>query len=124
MKNGTMFGPLMKYEKKDYYDSHRYMRFDTLKERRCYEITNVYKISVDADFKYYNYSDFENEADYNKFISEIDKRTLYSTGVTTQFGDEFMMLSTCEYSQKNGRLVVLAKRVPESELPVISDSGA
>jgi sortase B len=113
MKNGTMFGPLMKYAKKSFYEDHRFLRFDTLRERRCYEIVNVFKISIGEDFHYYNYADFTDEADYNYFRDEIATRSLYDTGASAEFGDEFIMLSTCEYSQKNGRLVVLAKRVPE-----------
>ena len=35
---------------------------------------------------------------------------LYDTGVTADYGDRLITLSTCEYSATNGRLVVVAKR--------------
>ena len=36
---------------------------------------------------------------------------MYDTGVTAEYGDKLITLSTCEYSAQNGRLVVVAKRV-------------
>ena len=33
------------------------------------------------------------------------------TGVTAEYGDRLITLSTCEYSAQNGRLVVVAKKV-------------
>ena len=35
---------------------------------------------------------------------------LYETGVTAEYGDRLITLSTCEYSAQNGRLVVVAKK--------------
>ncbi|MDR2610327.1 MAG: class B sortase, partial [Clostridiales Family XIII bacterium] len=74
MKNGTMFGPLADYGKQSFYENHRYLRFDTLDERRVYEITNVFRVSYDdytnekTGLAYQNYADFADEADYEKFM--------------------------------------------------------
>ena len=35
----------------------------------------------------------------------------YDTGLTAEYGDKLLCLSTCEYTLENGRLVVVAKRV-------------
>jgi sortase B len=119
MKNGTMFGPLANYEKKEYYEAHRKLRFDTLEERREYEITNVFKVTAEdysstdpaTGFAYHNYADFADEADFDNFMRNTDERSVYDTGITTEYGDKFILLSTCEYSTENGRLCILAKRV-------------
>jgi sortase B len=119
MKNGTMFGPLVKYEKKEFYEEHRTLRFDTLDERREYEIVNVFVIEEkdyisndpETGFTYHSYTDFDDEADFNNFMSKAEKRSLYDTGITVDYCDELILLSTCEYSTKDGRLAVLAKRV-------------
>jgi sortase B len=115
MKAGTMFGGLKKYTEKKYWENHKIIRLDTLEEERYYEIMCVFKTAVstglDSEFKYYNYADFEDEDDYRKFIAQAVGKQFYSTGVEAGFGDEFLMLSTCEYSQKNGRLVILARRM-------------
>ena len=39
------------------------------------------------------------------------RQALYDTGVTAEYGDRLITLSTCEYSARNGRLVVVAKMV-------------
>ena len=36
---------------------------------------------------------------------------LYDTEVQTEYGDKFITMSTCEYSQKNGRMVVVGRKV-------------
>ena len=38
---------------------------------------------------------------------------LYDTGVTAEYGDQLITLSTCEYSRTNGRMVVVAKLLEE-----------
>ena len=38
-------------------------------------------------------------------------RQLYDTGVTAEYGDQLLTLSTCEYTYPNGRFVVVAKKV-------------
>ena len=36
---------------------------------------------------------------------------LYDTGVTAEYGDQLITLSTCEYSRTNGRMVLVAKKI-------------
>ena len=43
--------------------------------------------------------------------SDPEDGIFYDTGITPQYGDKLITLSTCEYSQKNGRLVIVAKRI-------------
>ena len=35
----------------------------------------------------------------------------YDTGIDAEYGDQLLTLSTCEYFYKNGRFVVVAKKV-------------
>ena len=41
---------------------------------------------------------------------------MYNTGIIPKYGDKFITLSTCEYSNKNGRLVVIARNVENEEV--------
>lgn len=41
------------------------------------------------------------------------ERQLYDTGITAEYGDELITLSTCEYTYENGRFVVVAKKIIE-----------
>ena len=49
-------------------------------------------------------------ADYKKFIASVKEKSLYQTGTTAKYRDKLLTLSTCEYSQKNGRMVLVAKK--------------
>ena len=113
MKDGTMMGDVGYYEEKRYWEEHPLIYFDTLTEEHTYQIVYVFKTtaSVGEGFQYHLYVDFSNENDFNNFISACSRNALYDTGLTAQFGDQLITLSTCEYSLVNGRLVVVAKRI-------------
>lgn len=51
-----------------------------------------------------------NEEEYNNYINECKKASLYDTKKTAQYGEQLLTLSTCEYSQEDGRFVVVAKK--------------
>ena len=53
----------------------------------------------------------DTEEEFQIFFKNIQKNSLYDTGTEAEFGDTFLMLSTCDYSKDDGRLVVVAKRV-------------
>ena len=44
-------------------------------------------------------------------MQEMAALSLYDTGVSASYGDELLTLSTCDYSEEDGRFVVVAKRV-------------
>lgn len=67
---------------------------------------------IDSDsFKYYEFTDAENAAEFDAYVAKCKELSLYDTGVSAEYGDKLISLSTCEYSRNNGRLVVVAKRV-------------
>ncbi len=110
MKNHQMFGDLEKYKSKDFYNSHKYIQFDTLNIQGIYEIMSVFK-TTDNDFDYQNYTDFTDEKQFNTFMDKCKSLSLYNTESDSAYGDRLITLSTCEYSQKDGRLVVIAKQI-------------
>ena len=44
-------------------------------------------------------------------IDRCKELSMYDTGVSAEYGDKLITLSTCEYSQANSRLVVVAKKI-------------
>ena len=44
-------------------------------------------------------------------MNEMAALSLYDTGVTANYGDKLLTLSTCDYQENEGRFVVVAKRV-------------
>lgn len=117
MKDGSMFGDLDLYRKESFYQEHAVIQFDTLYEERSYEIVAVFLSQVyaqeDEVFKYYQFYEAETEEEFRYFYENIKELSLYDTGVTAEYGDTFLTLSTCAYYVTDGRLAVVAKRIVE-----------
>ena len=115
MKSGAMFGRLTDYEDKDYYDSHKEIILHTKECQKNYEIIAVFRSQVfkktDDVFKFYQFFQANTEDEFENFYQNIKDMSIYDTGVTAEFGDNFITLSTCVYHVKNGRFVVVAKEI-------------
>lgn len=118
MKNGTMFGALMPYAQKDYWQQHPVISFATLASSGDYEIIGAFysQVYTDADegvFRYYRYTDLTDENRFIQYIRQVKEASLYDTGVEAVFGDQILTLSTCSYHTDDGRFVVVARRKAE-----------
>lgn len=114
-KNGNMFQGLLNYKQESYYNEHPDIRFTTLTDDSEYEIisvflSRVYYTNENNVFRYYYFINAENEEQYNYYIEESKKASLYDTGKTAKYGEQLLTLSTCEYSQGDGRFVIVAKK--------------
>ena len=117
-KNGNMFQELLKYEDESYYKEHSTIKFTTLNEDCTYEIIAVFKSRVYYKseknvFRYYYFINAENEEEYNNYVEESKKASLYNTGKTAEYGEQLLTLSTCEYSQEDGRFVIVARKISQ-----------
>lgn len=119
MKNGQMFGSLSLYSDQSYCEKHPYIQFDTIYEKGLYEIMYVFRSRVYSEdeivFKYYQFIDAQSEQEFDSYMNDMAEMSLYDTGVTASFGDQLLTLSTCDYQEKNGRFVVVAKKVTAKE---------
>lgn len=117
MRDSSMFSGLMKYADKSFWESHKTISFDTLTEKCNYEIIAAFKTVVYTDspesFKYYQFVNADTADEFNVYITKCKELALYDTGVTAEYGDKLITLSTCEYSRNNGRMVVVAKKIAE-----------
>ncbi len=115
MKSGKMFGTLNKYSKKSYYEEHPVVQFDTIYEKGTYQVMYVFRSKVyseeDVTFKYYQFINAASEKEFNSAMNEMAALSLYDTGVTAVYGDKLLTLSTCDYQEKKGRFVVVAKKI-------------
>lgn len=135
LKGGGMFAPLKKYQEKSYWQVHQTFSFDTLYERHTYQIFAVFKTAAKqytADgepwgYPYHRTNNFASKTEFDKFIADIkgaafesgkyQGESFYDTGITPQYGDKLLCLSTCEYTMRdpngttNGRLVIMAVRI-------------
>lgn len=117
INNQKMFGYLENYKKEEYYRNHKIIDFYTLNESETikneYEIFAVFKTSLYSSnsFKYYSYINFSNKDEFYYFMEKVKKISMYKTNITPRYGEKLITLSTCEYSNKNGRLVVMARKI-------------
>lgn len=112
MNDNSMFQPLMNYKDKDYYESHKIINFDTIRSKGTYEVVAVIVTRSlyvgEEGFRYYGHLDFSDEEDFNYYWENIQAMSLYQTDAVPEYGDKLITLSTCEYSQEDGRLAVIA----------------
>ena len=115
MQNGTMFQELLRYKKEEFYKQHPIIRFTTEKEDAEYEIisvfpSRVYYKSEKNVFRYYYFVNAKNEAEYNEFVKNAKKASLYDIEATAEYGDPLLTLSTCSYHTEDGRFAVVARK--------------
>lgn len=113
MKDGSMFADLDKYKTIEYYLSHSLIRFDTLYSMNDYQIVAVLKVPEKELEKTASFLLLETEDKFNLFQEFISSYQLYDTGITFTCDDSFLTLITCEYTYKNGRILVIAKRIQD-----------
>lgn len=110
--NGNkLFGELENYKSKKYYDTHKIIKFYTMTENAEYEIIAVFKTVAYTGFQYYKFYNAEDEREFNTFIEKCKELSFYDTKKTAVYGDKLITLSTCEYSNENGRLVIVARKI-------------
>ena len=119
MKDGSMFAYLHNYTAKATWDRNSLIFFDTFNpktgdvEYHTYKIFAVFKTSanIGEGFSYHKFENAATKQDFDDFVSTCKSLAFYDTGVTPQYGDKLLCLSTCEYTLNNGRLVVAAVRI-------------
>ena len=120
LSNGTMFQELLKYEKEDFYKKHPIIRFTTNNEDAEYEIISAFKSRVYYKseknvFRYYYFVNAKTEAEYNEFVQNAKKASLYNIDKTAQYGDQLITLSTCSYHVEDGRFAVVGRKSIKQE---------
>lgn len=116
MKDGSMFAALLNYADDTFWEEHPTIRFDTLEETGTYQVLAAFYIDVSLSedgvaFPFYEYTGLRDEAIFQEYLAQVGDRALYSTGVTAEFGEQLLTLSTCSYNTSDERFVVVAKQV-------------
>ncbi|MCR4782872.1 MAG: class B sortase [Lachnospiraceae bacterium] len=115
MSSGMMFGSLKNYLDESFFQQHKTIAFDTLYEKRQYEIVAVCLSNVayqDEDqYRYYNFIQAKTKAEWEEFYNDVNGRNVYGTTVDLKDSDQILTLSTCNKYMTDGRLFIVAKRV-------------
>ncbi len=110
MKSGKLFGALDGYTDEAFWLKHPIIRFDTRAGFGEYAVLAVFK-TTPAEFPYHEFVDAADEAAFDAYVRRCRELALYDTSVAASYGDKLITLSTCEYTQEDGRLVVVGVRI-------------
>ena len=112
-KYGLMFEDLIKYEDENFYKEHSTIRFTTILDDSEYEIISVFKSRVyykneEDVFRYYYFVNADTKEEYEEYVDNCKKASIYDIDISAEYGEQLLTLSTCDYTQENGRFVVVA----------------
>lgn len=112
MKNGSMFADLQNYTEKAYFEEHPYIQFDLVDQAGSYEIAAVVKVNAASDQTPWQELLFSKDKEkFEQAWQVFCSQRFYDTGVELAPEDELLALVTCEYTQKDGRLMIIARKI-------------
>ena len=119
MNDDSMFGSLDSYASEDYAREHQEIIYDLIQtdgsyKRLTFEImaafySRIYSVDEKNVFRYYYSTDLSDPDAFQYYIEEVMSASLYDLGVTAEYGDRLLTLSTCSYHTEDGRFVVVAR---------------
>ncbi len=127
---GLMFSPLKEYTSLSYFKEHPLINYNTVYEKGQWKVFACMIIDgsmSDSDpFYYHDFLRFTDELDFEIYMDEVNRRTLYHTGVDVNSSDKIITLSTCtsDSTLKDGRCVILARKVRTGESAVVDVNAA
>lgn len=116
MQNGTVFAPLLSYEGQVFADQHPYIRFETLYDSAVYQVVAAFYESIhyaddEEAFRFYTYGGDLTRGRFEDYVDRCMEASTIDMGEEVTYDDDLLTLITCAYQHKNGRFVVVAKRV-------------
>ena len=108
-----MFGSLLRYTEKEFYDAHRQIQFDTIwQDYGPWRVFAVVQLDVDAAKWDYLKQNFRDETEFQEWIAQAQVLSLYPMDMPIPKGAHILTLSTCDRSRygKSGRQVIVAVR--------------
>ena len=121
MMYGNMFAGLDKFEDQEFQQKHPRFTLEVYDPKTDTTYTADYEIFAacrseikpedSADFQYYKYASFIDEETFNEYVAGVKGESSYDTGITPQYGEQLVTLSTCAYHVEEGRFYIVARRV-------------
>lgn len=111
MNSGAMFAHLKNFLNETYARQYKYIRFNTLYDRRVYEVFSVFVTNANTNF---NQVVFKPNAPYINMLNEAVSRSIFKMDAEVSISDNLLTLST-HYSSnpQDTWLVVCAKLISQ-----------
>lgn len=113
MLDDTMFTSITDYTDRDFYENHKIIRFETLMYGKAdYEVIGSFYANVGmSGYRYYEHPFIGTREDYEDYVGGMKARQDYDIGITPEYPNQLLTLSTCQYHTKNGRYVLVARKI-------------
>lgn len=108
MKNGSMFGALLKYKKQTYYDEHPVWYYLTPDRDYRVELIVGTVVRTQRDI----FTTTINEKVMVKELGVLQEYSTFKSEVSYSEEDAFITLSTCSYEFDDARYVLVGKLIP------------
>ncbi len=107
MKRGSMFHSLVNYKTEAYFKEHPSFEFNTLYEKMIWDVFAVYV--VDSGYNYVITMDFKDDIEFDAFLEDIRKRSMYPFPFEVTTEDQIMTMVTCSYEFDGARTVIQSR---------------
>ena len=114
MRDGSMFYDLAMFTNTDFCEQNPLITFDTVSGPTTWQVVTVFKIAErdTRRFPYHMVTEFSPETQTAEdYISRCGYYSIWTADIPIEDDARLLTLSTCEYTLRNGRLVVVAKQI-------------
>lgn len=106
MNNGSMFGSLYLYKYAGHYEKHPYALLMTPEKNYKVEFFAGYVVNASSENSAWHMY-FPTRADFDSWVADAISKSTFDSGITPEFGDRLLTLSTCSYETQNARYVLV-----------------
>lgn len=118
-----MFHYLLRYNNKEFYDTHPIIDFNTIYQTGQWKVFAVFITNGSSEKEPlfdYTISEFKDRSKFLEFVYQIRIRSIYKADdIDINETDQLLTLSTCSYEVKNYRTVIVARKVRDGENPSV-----
>lgn len=112
MNDGSMFASLRNFDNPDFGLTHT-IEYNTIEGATgfgSYQLLGCWyeDLTSPDPYRYWDQVGELSEQQFNDYVAAVRSLSIYGTGVTAEYGDDLLALSTCSYGTADERFVVVA----------------
>ncbi len=114
MKDGSRFGTLKRFEKKNHILKYPIFQLVEKHETVDYVPFAVFHTTVlmeDETYYPFDQTDFSDENGFNQYVQDVKSRSVLNIPIEVEYGDKLLTLATCHSGIERGRLVIVCREV-------------